>query len=119
MKKIFKFALASVVVAFAGLGIYQNMPQENTLSDFALENIEALTKGEGESSATCATGSKVRNSIITCPRCLTNAGYFGIDYFRIDGNMSTYRDGFEGDLYFCNCTGKAKESYTAVTKQCS
>lgn len=43
MKKIFKFALASVVVAFAGFGVYQNMPQENTLSDFALENIEALT----------------------------------------------------------------------------
>ncbi len=46
MKKIFKFALASVVVAFAGFGIYQNMPQENVLSDFALENIEALTQSE-------------------------------------------------------------------------
>ena len=46
MKNIFKFALASVVVAFAGFGIYQNMPQENTLSDFALENIEALTDAE-------------------------------------------------------------------------
>ena len=43
MKKIFKFALASVVVAFAGFSIYQNKPQEKTLSDFALENIEALT----------------------------------------------------------------------------
>ena len=46
MKKIFKFALASVAVAFAGFGVYQNMPQENTLSDFALENIEALTIDE-------------------------------------------------------------------------
>ena len=46
MKNIFKFALASVAVAFAGFGIYQNMPQENTLSDFALENIEALTRDE-------------------------------------------------------------------------
>ena len=46
MKNIFKFALASVVVAFAGFGIYQNMPQEKTLSDFALENIEALTDDE-------------------------------------------------------------------------
>lgn len=46
MKKIFKFALASVAVAFAGFGVYQNMPQEKTLSDFALENIEALTNDE-------------------------------------------------------------------------
>lgn len=46
MKNIFKFALASVVVAFVGFGVYQNMPQENTLSDFALENIEALTIDE-------------------------------------------------------------------------
>ena len=46
MKKIFKFALASVAVTFAGFGIYQNMPQEKTLSDFALENIEALTNDE-------------------------------------------------------------------------
>ena len=46
MKKFIKFALVSVVVAFAGFGIYQNMPQENTLSDFALENIEALTDDE-------------------------------------------------------------------------
>ena len=48
MKKFIKFALASVVVAFAGFGIYQNMPQENTLSDFALENIEALSDSESE-----------------------------------------------------------------------
>ena len=50
MKNIFKFALASVAVAFAGFGIYQNMPQEKTLSDFALENIEALTKIETDGS---------------------------------------------------------------------
>ena len=49
MKKFIKFALASVVVVIAGFGIYQNMPQENTLSDFALENIEALSDtGEGD-----------------------------------------------------------------------
>ena len=53
MKKIFKFALASVVVAFAGFGIYQNMPQEKTLSDFALENIEALSSGETIPSKPC------------------------------------------------------------------
>ena len=46
MKKNIKIALASVAVAFAGFGIYQNMPQEKTLSDFALENIEALTDDE-------------------------------------------------------------------------
>ena len=46
MKKFIKFALASVAVVIAGFGIYQNMPQEKTLSDFALENIEALTNDE-------------------------------------------------------------------------
>ena len=46
MKKNIKFALASVAVAIAGFGIYQNMPQEKTLSDFALENIEVLTQNE-------------------------------------------------------------------------
>ena len=56
MKKIFKIALASVAVAFAGFGIYQNMPQEKTLSDFALENIEALTGYESpEVVITCGT----------------------------------------------------------------
>ncbi|MBE6287991.1 MAG: hypothetical protein E7099_07385 [Mediterranea massiliensis] len=46
MKKFFKFALASIVTVSTGVGIFQNMLQENFISDLALENIEALADNE-------------------------------------------------------------------------
>lgn len=46
MNKKIKIAMVAVVAAVAGMGIYSSQ-KDNSMSDIALANVEALARGEG------------------------------------------------------------------------
>ena len=47
-EKILKIAVATMVVAAAGYGVFQGQAAENTMSELTLANIAALAAGEYE-----------------------------------------------------------------------
>lgn len=118
MKKILSatFVIAAMVVG--GYNAHMNQ-QKNGISELALKNVEALSQNEKEKVKTCDTGSTPIYNVITCPLCHAKAGADGTKYFRIEGNQTSYKLGFEGTFYYCDCNGHRQEEYTAETKSCS
>ena len=54
-KKTLKIAVATMVVAAAGYGLFLNQSKDNGMSELALANVEALATGESGHSVTCYT----------------------------------------------------------------
>lgn len=52
-KKIFAALMVAVVATFAGYNIYQSQRVENTMSDLAMANVEALATPEQPSLDDC------------------------------------------------------------------
>lgn len=46
MKKVFMLALVGIVLSVASYGVYKTQSSEETMSDFMLANVEALTDPE-------------------------------------------------------------------------
>lgn len=54
-KKTLKIAVAAMVVAAAGYGLFLNQSKDNGMSELALANVEALATGESGYSVACYT----------------------------------------------------------------
>lgn len=118
-KNILYTAMALSVAAVGGYNVYLSQTVEN-LSELTLANVEALAQNDDDKKKqTCDTGSKPTGLPPKCPLCKEKAGPEGIDYFRIEGDYTSYKSGFEGTYYYCACNGHDFEECTAEIKSCS
>lgn len=68
-KKTLKMAVAAMVVAAAGYGLFLNQSKDNGMSELALANVEALANNEANSN-----GNTGPSELFDCPLWFTGDG---------------------------------------------